>query len=64
MAFRPELLDAILHEWDTLNGFPSEKGIVSDEWRTITITDWESDKQVNEVREVSDWKCVRLILVI
>jgi hypothetical protein len=58
MAFRPEFLDIILHEWDTLNGFPSEEGIVSNEWRTITITDWEPDKQVNEVREVGDWGSV------
>lgn len=39
MTFRPELLDTILHEGDTLNGFPSEEGIVADERRTITITD-------------------------
>lgn len=54
MAFGPEFFNTIFHEWDTLNGFPSEEGIVSNEWCTITITDWESDEQIDEIREVGD----------
>lgn len=54
MAFRPELFHAILHKGDTLDGFPSKKGIVSNKWSTVTVADRELDEQVNEVGKVSD----------
>jgi hypothetical protein len=50
----PELLNAVLHERDILDSFPAEKGIVTDEWCTITASDGKSDEKVDEVGEISN----------
>jgi hypothetical protein len=54
MAFRPKLFNTVFHERYTLDGFPSEKGIVSDKRCAVAVTNGEFDEQVNEICEVSN----------
>jgi hypothetical protein len=55
VSLRPKLKLPIFHKRDALEGFPSEEGIVADEWRTVTATYWKLDEEINEIGEVSNW---------